>query len=147
LWLEQRALLTKAQALQAKIGTAQFDDFNAFDDVLKTALKDASVKLETKEKKQFLDAITWKNADAEPVINKVLKTKANPLYGQFEYGGKVVEFVQDGDLRDAENIALNPNVSTTDLILVVSQCSGTCPNHSTPESFIATSGFKPLVTA
>lgn len=34
----------------AKIGTAQFDDFNAFDDVLKTALKDASVKLETKEK-------------------------------------------------------------------------------------------------
>ena len=74
------------------------------------------MKLETKEKKQFLDAITWKNADAEPVINKVLKTKANPLYGQFEYGGKVVEFVQDGDLRDAENIALNPNVSTTDLI-------------------------------
>ncbi len=116
LWLEQRALLTKAKSLQAKIGTAQFDDFNAFDDVLKTALKDASVKLETKEKKQFLDAITWKNADAEPVINKVLKTKANPLYGQFEYGGKVVEFVQDGDLRDAENIVLNPDISTTDLI-------------------------------
>ena len=116
LWLEQRALLTKAKSLQEKIGTAQFDDFNAFDDVLKTALKDASVKLETKEKKQFLDAITWKNADAEPVINKVLKTKANPLYGQFEYGGKVVEFVQDGDLRDAENIVLNPDISTTDLI-------------------------------
>lgn len=116
LWLEQRALLTKAKSLQAKIGTAQFDDFNAFDDVLKTALKDVSIKLETKEKKQFLDAITWKNADAEPVINKVLKIKANPLYGQFEYGGKVVEFVQDGDLRDAENIALDPSQSTTDLI-------------------------------
>ena len=116
IWLEQRALLTKAKSLQTKIGTAQFDDFNAFDDVLKTALKDASVKLETKEKKQFLDAITWKNAEAEPVINKIVKTKANPLYGQFEYGGKVVEFVQDGDLRDAENIALNPDISTTDLI-------------------------------
>lgn len=116
LWLEQRALLLKAQKLQEKIGTAQFDDFNAFDDVLKTALKDASVKLETKEKKQFLDAITWKNAEAEPVINKIVKTKANPLYGKFEYGGKVVEFVQDGDLRDAENIALNPDISTTDLI-------------------------------
>lgn len=116
LWLEQRALLVKAQKLQEKIGTAQFDDFNAFDDVLKTALKDASVKLETKEKKQFLDAITWKNAEAEPVINKLLKTKVNPLYGQFEYQGKVVEFVQDGDLRDAENIALDPDISTTDLI-------------------------------
>lgn len=116
LWLEQRTLLTKAQALQVQIGTAQFDDFNAFDDVLKQALKDANIKLESKEKKQFIDAITWKNADAEPVVNKVVKGVENPLYGQFAYKGKVVEFVQDGDLRDAENIALNPNVSTTDLI-------------------------------
>lgn len=116
LWLEQRALLTKAQALQAKIGTVQCDDFNAFDEVLKHALKDANIKLETKEKKQFIDAITWKNADAEPVVSKVVKGAENSLYGQFSYQGKVVEFVQDGDLRDAENIALNPNISTTDLI-------------------------------
>lgn len=116
MWLEQRTLLRKAQALQAKIGTAQCDDFNAFDDVLKQALKDANVKLESKEKKQFIDAITWKNADAEPVINKVVKGAENPLYGQFAYKGKVVEFVQDGDLRDAENIALDPSQSTTDLI-------------------------------
>ncbi len=116
LWLEQRSLMRKAESLQAKIGTAQCDDFNAFDDVLKQALKDANVKLETKEKKQFLDAITWKNADAEPVINKVVKGAENPLYGQFSYKGKVVEFVQDGDLRDAENIALDPSQSTTDLI-------------------------------
>ena len=116
LWLEQRSLMRKAENLQAKLGTAQCDDFNAFDDVLKQALKDANVKLESKEKKQFIDAITWKNADAEPVINKVVKGAENPLYGQFAYKGKVVEFVQDGDLRDAENIALNPNVSTTDLI-------------------------------
>ena len=116
LWLEQRNLLNKAKCLQAQIGTAQFDDFNAFDDVLKQALKDANVKLETKEKKQFLDAITWKNADAEQVINKVVKGAENPLYGQFSYKGKVVEFVQDGDLRDAENIVLDPSQSTTDLI-------------------------------
>ena len=116
LWLEQRLLMRKAESLQTKIGTAQCDDFNAFDDVLKQALKDANVKLETKEKKQFIDAITWKNADAEPVVNKVVKGAENPLYGQFSYKGKVVEFVQDGDLRDAENIALNPNVDSTDLI-------------------------------
>ena len=116
LWLEQRNLLSKAEGLQAKIGTAQYDDFNVFDEVLKQALKDANVKLETKEKKQFIDAITWKNADAEPVINKVVKGAENPLYGQFSYKGKVVEFVQDGDLRDAENIALDPSQSTTDLI-------------------------------
>ncbi len=116
LWLEQRALMRKAQSLQAKIGTAQHDDFNAFDELLKHALKDTSIKLEAKEKKQFLDAVTWKNPEAEPVISKVIKAKENPLYGQFNYKGKVVEFVQDGDLRDAENIALDPSQSTTDLI-------------------------------
>ena len=116
LWLEQRTLMRKAVTLQAKIGTAQFDDFNGFDELLKQALKDTSIKLEAKEKKQFLDAITWKNSEAEPVINKVIKAKENPLYGQFTYKGKVVEFVQDGDLRDAENIALDPSQSTTDLI-------------------------------
>lgn len=116
LWLEQRTLLNKAQALQAKIGITQFDDFNAFDDALKQVFKDANIKLETKEKKQFIDAITWKNADAEPVVNKVIKGSENPLYGQFSYKGKIVEFVQDGDLRDAENIALDPSQSTTDLI-------------------------------
>lgn len=116
LWLDQRALMRKAQSLQTKIGTAQSDDFNTFDELLKQALKDTSIKLEAKEKKQFLDAVTWKNADAEPVINKVIKAKENPLYGQFSYHGKVVEFVQDGDLRDAENIELNPSINTTDLI-------------------------------
>lgn len=117
LWLEQRALMRKAQSLQTKIGTAQFDDFNIFDELLKQALKDSSIKLEGKEKKQFLDAVTWKNPEAEPCINKVIKGKENPLYGQFSYKGKVVEFVQDGDLRDAENIALDhPSQSTIDLI-------------------------------
>ena len=116
IWLLQKALMQKAQALQDHIGTAQSDDFNQFDETLKQALKTTDIKLDTKEKKQLLDAITWKNQDAEPVISKVVKQAGNPLYGQFAYNGKVVEFVQDGDLRDAENIALNPNVDTTDLI-------------------------------
>ncbi len=116
IWLLQKELMHKAQALQAHIGKAQTDDFNQFDESLKQAFKATDIKLDTKEKKQFLDAITWKNPEAEPVISKVVKQAENPLYGQFTYNGKVVEFVQDGDLRDAENIALNPNVDTTDLI-------------------------------
>ena len=116
IWLLQKELMHKAQALQAHIGTAQSDDFNQFDETLKQAFKATDIKLDSKEKKQFLDAITWKNPEAEPVIGKVVKGAENPLYGQFSYKGKVVEFVQDGDLRDAENIALNPNVDTPDLI-------------------------------
>ena len=116
IWLLQKELMHKAQVLQDYIGTAQSDDFNQFDESLKQAFKATDIKLDSKEKKQFLDAISWKNPEAEPVISKAVKGAENPLYGQFTYKGKVVEFVQDGDLRDAENIALNPNVDTTDLI-------------------------------
>ena len=120
LWLAQQQLLHKAQALQSIIGTAQSDDFNTFEDSLKAALKQADVKLDTKEKKQLLDAITCKNPDAEPVIKKELKkahkTPASPLYGLFDYQGKVVEFQPDGDLRDNENVPLDPSVATSELI-------------------------------
>ncbi len=49
-------------------------------------------------------------------MKKVLKETAQPLYGSFDYNGKVVEFQPDGDLRDNENVPLDPNVTTTELI-------------------------------
>ncbi len=122
LWLAQRELMEKAQQIQTALGTQAggktlvSNDFNQFQLTLKGAIKTAGVKLDTKENKQFIDAITTKNPDAEPVVKKVLKEAAQPLYGAFEYKGKVVEFEQDGDLRDNENVPLNPAVSTSDLI-------------------------------
>ncbi|EOL8957802.1 N-6 DNA methylase [Cronobacter dublinensis] len=122
LWLAQRALMEKAQQIQTALGTQAggktlvSNDFNQFQLTLKGAIKTAGVKLDAKENKQFIDAITTKNPDAEPVVKKVLKEAAQPLYGAFEYKGKVVEFEQDGDLRDNENVPLNPAVSTSDLI-------------------------------
>ena len=121
-WQSQLVLMNKAKALQAAIGEKQFDDFNEFEKVLKQALKDADVNLDAKEKKQLLDAITWKNPEAEPVIKKAVKV-TNPLYGAFSYKpansnkpAKIVEFQTDSDLRDYENVPLNPEVTTTELI-------------------------------
>jgi type I restriction enzyme M protein len=105
-WNRQKVLLDKAVALQKAIGTAAHDDFNVFEDVLKQALKKTGTKLETKEKKELLAAVSWTNPDAEPVIKKVLKTKANPMYGDFEYKGQVVQFQPDGNLRDNEDVPL-----------------------------------------
>ncbi len=122
LWLSQRGLMEKAQQIQTALGTQTggktlvSNDFNQFQLTLKGAIKTAGVKLDAKENKQFIDAITTKNPDAEPVVKKVLKEAAQPLYGAFEYKGKVVEFEQDGELRDNENVPLNPSVSTSDLI-------------------------------
>lgn len=126
IWQTQLALMTKAKALQAAIGDSQFNDFNEFEKVFKQALKDTDVSLDisldVKEKKQLLDAITWKNPEAEPVIKKTVKV-ANPLYGAFSYqpsgsnkSTKIVEFQPDSDLRDYENVPLNPEVTTTELI-------------------------------
>lgn len=122
LWQHQRALMIKAQKVQAALdgkagGRAQpSDDFNQFQLTLKEAFKTAAVKLDAKEHKQFIEAITRKNPDAEPVVKKVLREDAQPLYGAFAYRGQVVEFEQDADLRDNENVALDPSVSTSDLI-------------------------------
>jgi type I restriction enzyme M protein len=121
-WLAQRALMEKAQQIQTALGAKAggkalvSDDFNEFQLTLKGAIKTAGVKLDTKENKQFIDAITTKNPAAEPVVKKVLKEAAQPLYGAFEYKGKVVEFEQDGELRDNENVPLSPTVATSDLI-------------------------------
>lgn len=122
LWLNQKALMDAAKALQGAVGdnlggkVKQSDDFNQFELTLKGAFKATGIKFDAKQKKQFTDAITWKNQDAEPVIKKVLKEDAQPLYGAFDYKGKVVEFQQDGDLRDSENVPLDPSMSTSNLI-------------------------------
>ena len=120
LWREQLSLLKAAKTLQDEIGTEQFDDYNQFDAIFKKAIKDTGLDLTAKDKKQILNAVTWKNPDAERVIKKSAK-EANPLYGAFEITdkkgkSKIVEFETDSDLRDYENIPLDASVTTTELI-------------------------------
>lgn len=104
-WLNQKQILLKARQLQHIIGSEQHDDMNGYQAVLKAT----GVPLDTKEKKQITAAVSWKNPEAEKVIKKVHKTKANPAYGLFEVDGKVVEYKPDSELRDYENVALDPS--------------------------------------
>jgi type I restriction enzyme M protein len=110
-WLNQKQIMLKANQLQKAIGSEQHDDMNGYDD----AIKGTGIKLEAKEKKQITDAVSWKNPDAEKVIKKNHKGKANPVYGLFKVDGKVVEYKADGDLRDNENVALDPSRSVNEL--------------------------------
>ena len=107
-WRAQQTLLDKAARLQAALGTTQWDDFNAFERALKGALRQTGVKLEAKERKQLIAAVTWTNPDAQPVIKKVLKAGAivDPLYGTFAHNGQVVQFQPDSNLRDKEDVPL-----------------------------------------
>ena len=107
-WLIQRATLLKAKQLQQLIGSEQHDDMNGFD----AKLKKSGIKLDAKEKKQITNAVSWKNSDAEKVITKIHKSgKPSPVYGLFGVDGQVVEYKPDGDLRDHENVALDPSRS------------------------------------
>ena len=118
-WNDQKQTLLKAQQLQSIIGKEQCDDMNTFESVLKNACQQLGIKLETKEKKQITDAVSWKNPAAEKVIKKVHKAKSNPFYGLFEIElegkNQVVEYKPDGDLREYENVALDPSHSVNDL--------------------------------
>lgn len=105
-WTTQKALLDKAEALAKVIGAEQHDDYNAFDGLLEAALKKAKLTLDAKERKQLVAAVSWTNPEAEPVIKKVIKGKADPMYGTFEYKGQVVTFEADSSLRDSEDVPL-----------------------------------------
>ncbi|WP_300672758.1 class I SAM-dependent DNA methyltransferase [Desulfoluna sp.] len=111
-WAAQKNLLLKAKKIQASVGIDPHDDMNGYD----AAIKVAGMKLDTKEKKQLASAVSWKNPDAAKVIKKVhKKVKANPMYGFFEVDGNVVEYKPDGDLRDNENVSLDPTRSVNEV--------------------------------
>ena len=109
IWLEQKNILLKAGQLQAVIGLEQYDDMNGYDELINAACKKSAVTLDAKEKKQLKAAVSWKNPKAEKVIKKIHKAKANPLYGLFAVNGEVIEYYADGDLRDNENVGLDPS--------------------------------------
>lgn len=111
-WRDQKALWRKAKQLQARIGTDQHDDMNTFDEVLKRT----GIKLDAAEKKQITSAVSWKNPEAAKVIKKIHKGKAAPLYGRFAVGNQVVEYQADSELRDFENVPLDPSQTVRELI-------------------------------
>ncbi|RBP52982.1 type I restriction-modification system subunit M [Arenicella xantha] len=116
IWLAQKHVLLKAKQLQQQIGTEQFNDMNGYEASLKTACKAQEINLDAKEKKQITAAVSWKNPEAKKVIKKIHKsTAANPLYGLFDVGDQTIEYKPDSDLRDYENVALDPSQSVNNL--------------------------------
>ena len=123
-WLEHLELLLKAKQLQKEIGTKQCDDMNIYDDILDAAVDKLDISLASKEKKRLVDEVSWRNPEAEKVVKnglkKKIKEKAAPIYGLFEAkdaSGKkcVVEYESDSELRDYENVDLDPTKTVNEL--------------------------------
>jgi len=98
-WKAQLELMNEATKLMNAIGAEQFDDFNTFSVLFADTIKNKKLKLDKKAQKAVLNAITWKNEDAEPVIKKT------------EKDGTIV-YEPDPDLRDNENVPLDEDIQT-----------------------------------
>lgn len=96
-WQGQRKLLEVALGLQDSIGTTVLHDFNVFKKQVDKALKTAGIKLSASDKKMLLDAVSWKNEEAEKVIKK--KDKEGN-----------VSYEPDSELRDTEQVPLQENI-------------------------------------
>lgn len=141
-WLAQKQSLLKARQLQKELGSEQCDDKNLYESAIKAACKQLELTLEANEKKVIETAVSWKNPEAEKVIKKIHKTvkshssssvlpeqkiefnvaqeeTPNPTYGLFNavVNGKqqLVEYKTDGDLRDHENVVLDPSREVNEL--------------------------------
>ncbi|WJJ96345.1 type I restriction-modification system subunit M [Algibacter luteus] len=98
-WTTQLELLSAAKQLMTKIGTEQHDDFNTFKALVSKTIKQEKLNLDAKAIKRILDAITWKNEEAERVIKKK------------EKDGTVI-YEPDSDLRDTEKVPLDEGIQT-----------------------------------
>ncbi|MBE9469081.1 MAG: SAM-dependent DNA methyltransferase [Bacteroidetes bacterium] len=106
-WKGRLQLLNDAKKLQEKIGTTQFNDFNVFKTLVTKTINDLKLKLDAKNQKSILNAVSWKNEDAERVIKKT--EKACPEQSR---KNKTIVYEYDADLRDTENVPLDEDIQT-----------------------------------
>lgn len=132
-WDNQLALMSLATELQAVIGPELFMDFNQFKHQLDSALKTGKHKLAAGLKNQLINAVSWRDENAEKVIKKVHKLKGDKVaekldalsYSSFEcqpamlgdFGlwpsestGERIEYESDSELRDTESVPLKESI-------------------------------------
>jgi type I restriction enzyme M protein len=96
-WNDQLETMMFASKLAEKIGDGQFDDYNKFVPMVYKTIKTLKLETEVKGLNKILDAISWKNEDAERVVKKI------------EKNGTIVYEI-DSDLRDTENVPLDQDI-------------------------------------
>jgi len=127
-WANQKSLMETAQQLMSRIGQELHMGFNIFKDKVDTALKEMGAQLNASQKNQILNAVSWREDEAEKVIKKVHKLNGKKLSEILEeleckeeqlhdYGywpsdakGEYIEYETDSDLRDTENVPLKENI-------------------------------------
>jgi len=127
-WTDQLSLLDVARQLMQEIGQELYMNFNQFQEKIDACLNAGEIKLSASGKNQILNAVSWRDENAERVIKKIHKLsgrKLDDLLTEFDCGreqlqdfgywpsetrGEYVEYETDADLRDTENVPLKENI-------------------------------------
>ncbi|MEN6079630.1 class I SAM-dependent DNA methyltransferase [Chromobacterium piscinae] len=134
-WREQCDLMNIAQQLADKIGGDEYLDFNRFEAVVDETGKALGLKFTAAQRKQILNAVSWRDERAAKVIKKKHKLSGGKLadllaeldttqdkladYGYWtDEAGVYIEYEPDSELRDTENVplALDANLSASRVI-------------------------------
>jgi type I restriction enzyme M protein len=114
-WKRDAFLVDTATKLRAELGGDLFPDHNVFLEKLSDALKTLGIKLSASDHKLILNAVSWRDENAPPVIKKIHKPgkfQPDPLRGLYEDRDgspsrpSVLEYEPDPELRDYEQIPL-----------------------------------------
>lgn len=130
-WQTQRDIMLAAQQIAAKVGSDEHLNFNLFETMVDETCSALKLKLSTPERKQVLNAVSWRETRAAKVIKKQHKLSGSKLedllaklqttaerLGDYGYwpGSKTGEFIEyepDSELRDTENVPLAKSKTPT----------------------------------
>ena len=131
IWQAQRDIMLAAQQIAAKVGADEHLDFNLFETMVDEACAALKLKLSTPERKQVLNAVSWRDPRAAKVIKKQHKLSGSKLkdllselqttaerLGDYGYWpstkvGEFVEYEPDSEVRDTENVPLAKSKTPT----------------------------------
>lgn len=112
-WKRDASRVETTEKLRAEIGDALFEDHNIFLEKVRTALETLELDPSAFDLKLILNAVSWRDEKAAPVIKKIHKpgkAQPDPLRGFFpvtlDWKEVVVEYEPDSELRDFEQIPL-----------------------------------------
>jgi type I restriction enzyme M protein len=113
-WTNRRDLMQAAEKLHTHLGGVISDDFNAFSESTKAAVKKLKLDLKPADVKAILDAVSWRDPAAKPICNSESILELSPncdwdelrCYSPHIEDGTCYNYEPDSELRDTENVPL-----------------------------------------
>lgn len=127
-WAKQKEIFDAASLLLGSIGTEEFLNFNAFQELVDAELKAQKSKLSASDKNQIYAAVSCYDESADKVIKKTQKLVGDKLASLLEHlgctaeqlphfgyfpSGKANEYIiyeSESDLRDSEQVPLQEDI-------------------------------------